>query len=93
MCTFEHGDAWTIENIAALPRYRKQGLAGELIRQVLPEGKRSGMREAQITFFIGNDPAERAYTNAGFKFSGERRSLEFETATGSPGLCPVTRRL
>ena len=31
-CTFEpHDAAWTIENIATLPRFRKRGLAGELI--------------------------------------------------------------
>ena len=36
-CTFEpHDAAWTIENVATLPRFRKRGLAGELIRHVLP---------------------------------------------------------
>ncbi len=86
-CTFEpHEAAWTIENIATLPRYRKRGLAGALIRHVLPEGNRLGMREAQITFLIGNDPAERAYASAGFQHAGDRRSAEFEAATGSPGI-------
>lgn len=86
-CTFEpHDAAWTLENIATLPRYRKRGLAGDLIRHVLPEGKRLGMDEAQITFLIGNDPAERAYANAGFQHAGDRRSTEFETATGVPGI-------
>lgn len=86
-CTFEpHGAAWTLENIATLPRYRKRGLASDLIRYVLPEGKRLGMDEAQITFLIGNDPAERAYANAGFQHAGDRRSTEFETATGVAGI-------
>jgi GNAT superfamily N-acetyltransferase len=86
-CTFEpHDAAWTIENVATLPRYRKRGLAGELIEHVLPEGKRLGMREAQITFLIGNDPAERAYANAGFEYAGDRRSTEFEAATGALGI-------
>jgi ribosomal protein S18 acetylase RimI-like enzyme len=93
-CTFEPaGDVWTIENVATLPQYRKQGLAGELIRHVLPEGKRLGMHEAQITFLIGNDAAAGAYTNAGFRFFGERRSAEFAAATGSPGLCRFVRPL
>ena len=69
-----------------MPRFRKRGLAGELIRHVLPEGKRLGMREAQITFLIGNDPAERAYANAGFAHAGDRRSAAFEAATGAPGI-------
>ena len=86
-CTFEpHDAAWTLENIATLPRYRKRGLAGDLIRHVLPDGRRLGMREAQITFLIGNDPAERAYANAGFQHAGDRRSPEFETATGALGI-------
>jgi len=86
-CTFEpHDAAWTIENVATLPRFRKNGLAGELIRHVLPKGRRLGMREAQITFLIGNDPAERAYANAGFEFAGERRSAAFEETVGVAGL-------
>jgi len=44
------------------------------------------MREAQITFLIGNDPAERAYANAGFEYAGERRSSEFEETVGAAGL-------
>jgi translation initiation factor 4G len=93
-CTFEpHDAAWTIENIATLPRFRKRGLSGELIKHVLPEGKRLGMREAQITFLIGNDPAERAYANAGFEFAGERRSAEFEETVGVAGLRRYVRAL
>ncbi len=86
-CTFEpHDAAWTIENVATLPRFRGSGLAGELIRHVLPDGKRLGMREAQITFLIGNDSAERTYANAGFEHAGDRRSPEFAAATGAPGI-------
>ena len=93
-CTFEPaGDVWTIENVATLPQYRKRGLAGELIKHVLPEGKRLGRHEAQITFLIGNDAAAHAYANAGFEFFGEKRSPEFEAATGSPGLCRYVKRL
>jgi GNAT superfamily N-acetyltransferase len=93
-CTFEPaGDVWTIENIATLPQYRKRGLAGELIRHVLPEGKRLGMHEAQITFLIGNDAAAHTYANVGFEFFDEKRSPEFASATGSPGLCRYVKRL
>ena len=76
------------------PRYRKRGLAGGLIRHVLREGKRLGVAQvAQITFLIGNDAAAGAYANVGFEFSGEKRSPEFEAATGSPGLCRFVKRL
>ncbi len=60
---------------------------------MLPEGKRLGMREAQITFLIGNDAAERAYAHAGFDYAGERRSPEFEAAVGVPGLRRYVRPL
>lgn len=93
-CTFEDApDAWTIENVATLPRYRGRGLAAELIAHVLPIGKREGAREAQISYQIGNEPAARAYRRAGFTFFAERRSPEFEAATTSPGLIRVVKPL
>ncbi len=61
-------------------------LAVDLIRHALPEGERLGMREAQITFLIGNDPAARAYANAGFGHAGDQCSDEFEAAVGAPGI-------
>ena len=43
-CTFEdNDDAWTIENVATLPTHRKRGLAGALIRHVLPDRRVPGL--------------------------------------------------
>lgn len=93
-CTFDgNDDAWTIENVATLPHYRKRGLTGALIDHVLPLGRAQGMNDAQITYLIGNEPAAHAYAAAGFEHYGERRSAEFEAATGAPGLCRVVKRL
>lgn len=93
-CTFENSDDyWTIENIATLPAYRGRGLAGSLVEHVLPEGIRQGLNMAQIMFFIGNEAAARAYAKVGFAFDGERRHLDFESATGVPGICRYLKPL
>jgi GNAT superfamily N-acetyltransferase len=93
-CTFEDNpDAWTIENVATLPRFRGRGLAGALIGRALDEGSQCGAHEAQISYLIGNEPAAHAYAKAGFAPYGERRASEFAAATGSPGLCRVVRWL
>jgi ribosomal protein S18 acetylase RimI-like enzyme len=93
-CTLEtEEDAWTIENVATLPRYRRRGLATSLIQHALAEGQRDGARRTQITFIIGNDAAERAYAKAGFRFDAEKRHPDFETATGVPGLRRYARKI
>lgn len=93
-CTLEtEQDAWTIENVATLPRYRRRGLTNALIEHALAEGQRNGARRAQITFFIGNDAAEHAYAKAGFQLDGEKRHPDFEAATGVPGLRRFTREI
>ena len=81
--------AWTIENVATLPQYRRRGLVQALLANELTVSRRAGFERAQISVFIGNTNAERAYEKAGFKFAEEKRTAEFESALGSPG----TRRL
>jgi ribosomal protein S18 acetylase RimI-like enzyme len=79
-------EAWTIENVATAPDHRGRRLAGRLIEAALARGRRAGFRQAQISFLIGNEPAERAYTRAGFRLAAERRHPDFEAAVGAPGL-------
>ena len=61
-------------------------MAGELLEQAVAEAERNGAPRVQITFCIGNDAADRAYSKAGFKFHDEKRNPEFEAVTGAPGL-------
>jgi translation initiation factor 4G len=89
----ETGETWTLENVATLEGYRGQGLAGRLIDAALERGAEAGFEEAQISFLIGNAPAERAYAKAGFRPADERRHPDFEAAVGSPGLKRFTRGL
>lgn len=81
--------AWTIENVATHPQYRRRGLVQALLENELEIARRAGFRRAQISVFIGNTLAERAYEKAGFEFIEEKRAADFEAALGTPG----TRRL
>ncbi|MBL6854377.1 MAG: GNAT family N-acetyltransferase [Alphaproteobacteria bacterium] len=79
-------DAWTIENVATLPEYRGRGLVERLLAADLERARKAGFKRAQISFFMGNDPAERAYTKAGFAFAEQKTAPDFEAALGIPGI-------
>ncbi|MBV9904421.1 MAG: GNAT family N-acetyltransferase [Alphaproteobacteria bacterium] len=78
--------AWTIENVATLPEYRGRDLVGALMTAELDVARSKGFRRAQISFFMGNDAAERAYTKAGFAFAEEKTAPDFEAVLGIPGI-------
>ena len=78
--------AWTIENVATKPEYRGRGILGKLLSAELDEARDAGFSRAQVSFFIGNDAAERAYAKAGFKFAEEKTARDFEAVTGVPGI-------
>lgn len=48
-------------------------------------GERLDVHGATISFLIGNEPAERAYTKAGFVLAEEKRDPAFEAIIGAPG--------
>jgi ribosomal protein S18 acetylase RimI-like enzyme len=83
--TSEEG-AWTIENVATKPEFRGRGLVQMLIGKKLDIARSEGFERAQISFFIGNTRAERAYARAGFVFAEEKRAADFEAAMGIPGI-------
>lgn len=90
-CTTREDSAWTIENMATLPEYRGTGVTQALLEDELNRARIAGYRRAQISFFIGNRAAERAYIEAGFKFADEKHSVEFQAALGAPGLRRLAR--
>ena len=79
-------EAWVIENVACRPEHRGKGLVSRLIARALELGRSQGFPDAQISFVIGNEAAERAYAKAGFSLVEERRHPDFEAAVGAPGL-------
>jgi GNAT superfamily N-acetyltransferase len=89
----EDHEAWVIENVACRPGHRGQGLVAGLLARALELGRERGFPDAQISFVIGNAPAERAYLKAGFEPIEERRHPAFEAAVGSPGLKRFGQRL
>lgn len=93
-CTLESlGDVWVIENVATVPEFRGQGVAGRLLLAALETGRRRGFKTAQLSFVIGNDSAERTYIKAGFHLETESRHADFEAAVGAPGLKRFIRKL
>jgi GNAT superfamily N-acetyltransferase len=79
-------DAWTVENVAVAPAHRGHGVTGALLADACDLARAAGTRRAQISFLIGNAPAERAYAKAGFVFAEEKRDPVFEAAMGTPGV-------
>jgi ribosomal protein S18 acetylase RimI-like enzyme len=78
-------DRWIVEWVALRPAARGKGVAAELLRAVLARGRSAGFRKAQITYLIGNTPAQRTYERAGFSAVDEKRDPQFEAVFGSPG--------
>jgi ribosomal protein S18 acetylase RimI-like enzyme len=85
--------AWIVEHVAALPEYRRQGAVSSLLEAILDKGRQLGFGLAQVSFYIGNTPAQRAYEKAGFKWSQEKRHPDFEAEIGCPGMVRLVRDL
>ena len=87
MCASEFADgAWVIENVATRPDFRRRGLVDALIGVTLDRGRSRGFNLGQISVFIGNEPAKRAYLKAGFEVKDEKRDPTFEAELGFPGM-------
>jgi len=83
--------AWTIENVATAQAFRGTGVTQRLLERDLELVK--GFKRAQISFFIGNTAAQRAYAKAGFAFVEEKRAPEFQAAMGTPGTIRYAREI
>jgi ribosomal protein S18 acetylase RimI-like enzyme len=81
--------AWIVENVATLPEFRRRGLVDRLMGAMLERAASRGARLADLSVFIGNDPAQRAYEKAGFEAVSEKRNAEIERTWGTPGLRPL----
>jgi translation initiation factor 4G len=85
--------AWIIDSVATLPQYRRKGLVDRLLAAILEKGRQEGFRRTQISIYIGNLPAQRAYEKHGFKIVAEKRHPDFEAEIGSPGMALMLRNL
>ena len=76
---------WVIENVATRPEMRRKGLVDGLLHQLLGHGRERGFEHAQISVFIENERARRAYIKAGFEPLAEQRSDDWPLEIGCPG--------
>jgi len=78
--------AWVVEHVATCPEYRRRGAVSELLEAILDKGCKQDCHLAQVSFYVGNTPAERAYRKAGFEYADEKRHPDFEALIGCPGM-------
>ena len=85
--------AWIMENVATLPEFRRRGLVDRLSQEILKRGRARGAAVADVSVFIGNDAAQRAYEKCGFAPVAEKRDPEFESVYRTPGTRTLRRPL
>ncbi len=87
------GADFAIESVATLPEYRRRGLIGALLREMLQSAGRLGRGLAEVTTYIGNHAAQSAYEKSGFQVLDEKRCAAAEKILGVPGFIRLTRTL
>ena len=78
--------AWVIDSVATIPAFRRRGIVDRLLDNILDIGRRKGYLQAQISIYIGNMPAQRAYEKHGFRLLDEWPDPYFQKEIGSPGM-------
>jgi ribosomal protein S18 acetylase RimI-like enzyme len=86
-------DAWVIDSVATVQTFRRKGIVGKLLKEILEKGRQQGFKRAQINIYIGNIPAQQLYEKYGFKIIDEIRDPYFEAQIGSPGMARMLRDL
>ena len=85
--------AWVIDSVAIFPEHRGKGAAGKLLSEILEKGKTQGHSQAQVSMYIGNEPALKLYQKFGFKIIEEIRDKYFEKNIGSPGMLSLVKEI
>ena len=66
-------DEGYVDNVAVDPDHRRQGAALSLMRGLLAESRRKGLRFLSLEVRAGNAPAIALYASLGFETVGRRR--------------------
>ena len=66
-------DEGYVDNVAVDPDHRRQGTALSLMRGLLAESRRKGLRFLSLEVRAGNAPAIALYASLGFETVGRRR--------------------
>lgn len=67
-------DELHINNLAVLPEWRRQGVAGELLRVAVARGLQEGATRATLEVRASNVPARQLYEQFGFTRAGVRKA-------------------
>jgi len=65
-------DELHINNLAVVPEFRRQGVATALLRRVMDEAARFGIRRTMLEVRQSNTPARQLYERFGFVVAGKR---------------------
>jgi len=65
-------DELHINNLAVVPEFRRQGVATALLRRVMDEAARFGIRRTMLEVRQSNTPARQLYERFGFVVAGTR---------------------
>jgi ribosomal protein S18 acetylase RimI-like enzyme len=87
------GADFAIESVATLPQFRRRGLISALIDEILRDATERGCRLAQITTYLGNEPALAAYEKNGFEVRDEKHCPDVQRILGVPGFVRLVREL
>jgi translation initiation factor 4G len=85
--------AWIVEDVATRPEFRRRGLVDALMQEIMERGRQRGATVSDISVFIGNELAQRAYEKAGYAVVAEKRHPDFEAVYKTPGTRTLRRAL
>lgn len=68
-------DEGEILNVAVKPEYQNQGIADELLKALIQEGRRQGISRFFLEVRVSNEPAIRLYEKNGFVKQGIRKGF------------------
>jgi ribosomal protein S18 acetylase RimI-like enzyme len=85
--------AWIVENVATRPEFRRRGLCERLVEAILDIGRARNAKVSDISVFIGNNSAQKAYEKCGFEAAGEKRDPDFEAVYGTAGTRTLRRSI
>lgn len=85
--------AWVIDSVASVRDFRRKGIVGKILEEILQRGRARGFKCAQVNVYIGNTAAQRLYEKHGFSTVEEIRDPYFESQIGAPGMACMLRNL
>ena len=80
-------------NIAVLPEYRRQGIAKQLIEEMLRLSAEKGCKYCELEVNTENEPAINLYKKCGFEVAGVRKNFYRRTRYNSRDAYTMTKSL